>query len=753
MDPFYDGQLERYLLQFGRMFSAFSVQDGIDSETGEMKYRDVPVIYGDIPRNAAHIIRGNSENMIESVPQMSYYITGIEPLESMRRAPHYQDVVQVTEKRFNEMTQRYEDAAGASYTVTRHQPVPYVMTLNLDLWTSVNAPIQKFQLWEQLTSLFNPSVDLLTNTSPLDWTALTYCELRSTQWTERSIPNSGTDDVIDIARLGFWMPIYMNPPMLVQKQNIVKSIIASMHTSPKEPTLDFAVDEETDETDKSKLDVAKVYLAAVDGVAGVEGAVKKDVIAWKWDLDDDGKEKKTGAWTRAFKSDSAQARRDHYVEWKSDPEHQLEWVALRSEWRLIPVIDTVNWTARDADGNLLQPDAGMTVVGPDDYRIRVWQSGDDYYVHLFDEGEDPDWFEVKNGERVYDRYKGDNLIPEKVGGRLDLSDIDAGKVDRDIVYLMDWNGAESESGHSRGDFKWKEGAPPGKNDLIKYDSDSEEWEIAFDASAKNAEWRALAERDPDSTGNGEWHASTATKPDMQLRWTPADEADGIGDWSLVRTPADWNEEVIEKDGELRELRPGITKLRLRHNMDSQEIFGAVDWHRPDGGDPVTRLLKLTIDKDTFHRSNIYFPLLEKGDDGDGKEAISADAFVDPNTGEGAGALFKKSTDTDHDAESVFILLADMPPSMEWVGKAREQNKAPKKNDIIRWKGKHEGKNVWEVVFDSSAKANATDRFIDVGEASKAERWHWTGSAANPDDRIWQHSVLGVYRPGFWRLAI
>ena len=110
------------------------------------------------------------------------------------------------------------------------------MTLNLDLWTSVNAPIQKFQLWEQLTSLFNPSVDLMTNTSPFDWTALTYCELRSTTWTERSIPASGTDDVIDIARFGFWMPIYMNPPMRIQKQNIVKSIIASMHTSPQENT-------------------------------------------------------------------------------------------------------------------------------------------------------------------------------------------------------------------------------------------------------------------------------------------------------------------------------------------------------------------------------------------------------------------------------------------------------------------------------------------------------------------------------------
>ena len=52
--------------------SNFSHKDG----AGNLK--QVPVLYGDLTRQVANIIRDNSENKIPSAPRMSIYVTGLE---------------------------------------------------------------------------------------------------------------------------------------------------------------------------------------------------------------------------------------------------------------------------------------------------------------------------------------------------------------------------------------------------------------------------------------------------------------------------------------------------------------------------------------------------------------------------------------------------------------------------------------------------------------------------------------------------
>ena len=66
---FYDGQIRRYLTQVVRILSNFTVK------YGDGTLVRVPVMYGDADRQAASIIRQNSENKINSVPRMSVYIT------------------------------------------------------------------------------------------------------------------------------------------------------------------------------------------------------------------------------------------------------------------------------------------------------------------------------------------------------------------------------------------------------------------------------------------------------------------------------------------------------------------------------------------------------------------------------------------------------------------------------------------------------------------------------------------------------
>ena len=222
MQYFYDEQLRRYLTQFMRILGGFSVKTGKD-RNGEVSYIQVPVRYGDINRMAAHIIKNQSENAINTVPFISCYVTDMQQSADRRHNPTHIDKVQVYEKKFNPETGEYvEGEVGNTYTIERYMPVPYDLTVQVDIWTSNTD--QKFQLMEQLLVLFNPSINLKTNDNPFDWTNLTYTELVNVVWSVRQIP-SGTDDIIDVTALNFTIPIFLNPPAKVKRQTLIHTIL------------------------------------------------------------------------------------------------------------------------------------------------------------------------------------------------------------------------------------------------------------------------------------------------------------------------------------------------------------------------------------------------------------------------------------------------------------------------------------------------------------------------------------------------
>ena len=175
MQFFYDEQIRKYLIQFMRILGGFSVKTGKDRE-GNESYIQVPVRYGDINRMAAHIMKNQSENMINTVPFISCYITDLQVSAERRTNPTHVDRIRVYEKKFDTTTGEYiPDEIGNSYTIERYMPVPYDLTVQTDIWTSNTE--QKLQLMEQLLVLFNPSINLKTNDNPFDWSNLTYTEL------------------------------------------------------------------------------------------------------------------------------------------------------------------------------------------------------------------------------------------------------------------------------------------------------------------------------------------------------------------------------------------------------------------------------------------------------------------------------------------------------------------------------------------------------------------------------------------------
>lgn len=221
---FYDGQLRRYTQQFIRIFSGFKIRYG-DKCNGATERR-VPAVYGDISRMAATILKQNSANILSSAPFISCYTTDLAVADDRRQTPSYIKKAKVAERTRDPNTGQPLDTQGNAYLAETLMPVPYDMTMNVDIWTTNRD--DKDQLIEQILVLFNPSLDLQTSTNVIDWTALTTILLTGINWSSRGVPQ-GVDDQMDILTLTFTVPIWLNPPARISKQVLIRQVITNMN--------------------------------------------------------------------------------------------------------------------------------------------------------------------------------------------------------------------------------------------------------------------------------------------------------------------------------------------------------------------------------------------------------------------------------------------------------------------------------------------------------------------------------------------
>ena len=84
------------------------------------------------------------------------------------------------------------------------------------------------QLFEQILPLFNPAIDIQTSVNVLDWSGLTYLELKDVTWSDRSVPQGSDTDTLDVAKITFDCPILLNPPAEVQRQTLIHQIITNI---------------------------------------------------------------------------------------------------------------------------------------------------------------------------------------------------------------------------------------------------------------------------------------------------------------------------------------------------------------------------------------------------------------------------------------------------------------------------------------------------------------------------------------------
>jgi hypothetical protein len=228
---FYDEQIRRFLLQFARIFSNFDVEYG-PNEAGQGPGSGidtlvrVPVRYGDASRQAQTILQNNSASDMPSTPLMTFYITDLKYDRPRIQEPYYVNNIAVRQRTYDPATDTYETTQGNAFTIERAMPVPYELTINLDIWTSNTN--QKMQLLEQILTLFNPSLEIQSTDNYIDWTSLTVLYLKDTRWSSRTIPIN-TENPIDVATLTFTLPMWITPPAKVKKLGVIERIIASVY--------------------------------------------------------------------------------------------------------------------------------------------------------------------------------------------------------------------------------------------------------------------------------------------------------------------------------------------------------------------------------------------------------------------------------------------------------------------------------------------------------------------------------------------
>lgn len=222
---FYDGQIRRFLTQFIRLVSGFQYEY---TKNGARLLQQVPVIYGDPSRQAAQILKQNSENMMNSVPAIAVYITGYDYDRDRVQDPSFTSSIHIRKKSYDPLTGNHLNMPGDAFTVERLMPVPYKLGLKLDLWTSNTE--QKLQILEQISQLFNPSIEIQNSDNIVDWSSLTVVELKSTVWDSRTVP-AGADESISISTMQFEMPIWISSPAKVKQLGVIRKVVQNIWDS------------------------------------------------------------------------------------------------------------------------------------------------------------------------------------------------------------------------------------------------------------------------------------------------------------------------------------------------------------------------------------------------------------------------------------------------------------------------------------------------------------------------------------------
>ncbi len=207
-----------------RIFSDIKIRMGPDAN-GLYTIQRIPIMYGDPSSMVAQLIKGASENTMLPSPMFSAYIDNIKIVPERRQATQYVGKTSVVERDFDSLSQTYGTGPGIRQDVERYMPVPYDITFKLDVWTTNTTT--KLQIMEQILTIFNPSIQLQQDSNILDWTSIFEVWLEDFTWTNRSIPQGGTEER-DVMSFKFKVQAWINPPAKLKRSGLIAEIVTQV---------------------------------------------------------------------------------------------------------------------------------------------------------------------------------------------------------------------------------------------------------------------------------------------------------------------------------------------------------------------------------------------------------------------------------------------------------------------------------------------------------------------------------------------
>lgn len=224
LDFWYDAQIKRFLEQIVRAFSGFQYATGW-RKGQQPVLKMVPCRMASRDRLVGSIINNNSENVMQSVPMITIDHTGLSGRRDMLQNPIHEDTRFVTERAVNDQGQ-YTGEKGNTYTLTRLMPRPFMITVQIDIWTSNQD--QKYQIMEQILTAMYPDFEIQNSDNALDWSAKTSFILDDeVNWSSRSLP-IGTESEIEITTLTGKVPMWLSPPAKLQQERRIEQIVANV---------------------------------------------------------------------------------------------------------------------------------------------------------------------------------------------------------------------------------------------------------------------------------------------------------------------------------------------------------------------------------------------------------------------------------------------------------------------------------------------------------------------------------------------
>ncbi len=233
---FYDSQLKRMLVQLMSCFAGYQVMTGTQRD-GTPRFRDVPIIYGDMSRVAGYIMgpRGDQDNSTTYLPVLALYMTRLNQKADARLAPQHVEKFSYVERARDPDGNLLTGQPGKKKTIERFMPVPYDMGIALSVWGSNND--EAYQIVEQIITVFNPDMEIQLSNSPADWTFLTSLLFDGEVSMEKAMPSGADTDPMYVFTMNFSTTIWMSPPAKVYDTKHIYTIQVPILEI--EETLDF----------------------------------------------------------------------------------------------------------------------------------------------------------------------------------------------------------------------------------------------------------------------------------------------------------------------------------------------------------------------------------------------------------------------------------------------------------------------------------------------------------------------------------